>query len=214
MRDPTEGVRFSQMRMPFLRRNLPTRLDEEDEYNRYYGRLEHQDGLIIRICANSYHLLYEPGSTEWSHRPPGSFSSEHQADETAARDRRRDRFLEKFVNNPSWARGLSKAQVDGSNQRFRSWVNGDDLVHRGSEGESGETKATTEDNAPPAPEPEDTDMADAEPAEKPGEEEAGEEQEQAGEGDVSKDEPTMTETETKDDTKDETKDATDATQEP
>lgn len=182
MRDPTEGVLYSQMRMPFLRRNLPARLDEEEEYNRYYGPLEHQDGLIIRICANSYHLLYEPGSTEWNFRPPGR--SGHQADE-AVKERRRDRFTEKFVNNPVWARGLSKSQVDESNQRFRSWVNGEPGPSEpgdagdgdGDIGDAG-AKTTEEKDEEPAPgaapapeteshepEPEDTDMADAEPTE-------------------------------------------------
>ena len=69
MRDPTEGVPFSQMRMPFLKRNLPPKLEQEEEYNRYYRPLVHQDGLIIRICANSYHILYEPGSCDWWWRP-------------------------------------------------------------------------------------------------------------------------------------------------
>lgn len=175
------------MRMPFLRRNLPARLDEEEEYNRYYGPLEHQDGLIIRICANSYHLLYEPGSTEWNFRPPGR--SGHQADE-AVKERRRDRFTEKFVNNPAWARGLSKSQVDESNQRFRSWVNGESGPSEPGPSEPGDAgdgdgdigdagaKTTEEKDEEPAPgavpgpeteshepEPEDTDMADAEPTE-------------------------------------------------
>ena len=127
MRDPTEGVPFSQMRLPFLKRSLPAKLDQEDEYNRYYRPLVHQDGLIIRICANSYHLLYEPGSSEWSWRPTGPSeedAEEAAKDEAAVKERRRDRFMEKFVNNPVWAHGLSKDQVDESNQRFRSWING------------------------------------------------------------------------------------------
>ncbi|OJJ98247.1 hypothetical protein ASPACDRAFT_79806 [Aspergillus aculeatus ATCC 16872] len=127
MRDPTEGVAFSQMRMPFLKRNLPAKLEQEEEYNRYYRPLVHQDGLIIRICANSYHILYEPGSSDWWWRPTTSTdeSAEEVAKEEAAiKERRRDRFMEKLVNNPSWAHGLSKDQVDESNQRFRSWING------------------------------------------------------------------------------------------
>lgn len=191
MRDPTEGVPFSQMRMPFLKRSLPAKLDQEDEYNRYYRPLEHHDGLIIRICANSYHILYEPGSFEWSWRPTGP--SEENAEEAAKEDaavkeRRRDRFTEKFVNNPAWVHGLSKDQVDESNQRFRSWVKGSeagasdvDVDVDADAGGDTETAPAGEDNsattkAGGAPEsapetrdekpaePEDTDMADAEPA--------------------------------------------------
>lgn len=196
MRDPTEGVPFSQMRLPFMKRSLPAKLDQEDEYNRYYRPLVHQDGLIIRICANSYHLLYEPGSSEWSWRPTGPSeedAEEAAKDEAAVKERRRDRFTEKFVNNPVWAHGLSKDQVDESNQRFRSWINGTSESDGGpgpdpdsgpgteAEGETGEgtaagegdgEEAGTTGQAPPPEEtsenkpvePEDAEMADAEPA--------------------------------------------------
>ncbi|KAF9894622.1 Transcriptional regulatory protein sin3 [Aspergillus nanangensis] len=164
MRDPTEGVPFTQMRMPFLHRNLPPKLEQEEEYNRYYRPLVHQDGLIIRICANSYHILYEPGSFDWWWRPtasPDESTEEIAKEEAAVKERRRDRFTEKFINNPSWAHGLSKDQVDESNQRFRSWI-------KGSASEIGATaapEATTSEHAgEEGDEKEDTEMADAEPA--------------------------------------------------
>lgn len=155
MRDPTEGVPFSQMRMPFLKRNLPTRLDQEDEYNRYYRPLEHQDGLIIRICANSYHLLYEPGSCEWSWRPTGpteETAEEAAKEDAAVKERRKDRFVEKFINNPVWAHGLSKDEVDESNQRFRSWIRGSEpepSVSEAGEG-AGEGEDANADSGPGA----------------------------------------------------------------
>jgi paired amphipathic helix protein Sin3a len=126
MRDPTEGVPFSQMRMPFLKRNLPAKLEQEEEYNRYYRPLVHQDGLIIRICANSYHILYEPSSNDWWWRPspPEESADNFAKDEAAVKERRRDRFTEKFINNPSWAHGLSKDQVDEKNQDYRTWIKG------------------------------------------------------------------------------------------
>ena len=125
MRDPTEGVSFSQMRMPFLKRNLPAKLEQDEEYNRYYRRLVHHDGLIIRICANSYHILYEPGSYDWWWRPTAATqeeSEENVKELATVKERRHDRFREKFINNPGWAHGLSKDEVDASNQKFRAWV--------------------------------------------------------------------------------------------
>jgi paired amphipathic helix protein Sin3a len=162
MRDPTEGVPFSQMRMPFLKRNLPPKLEQEEEYNRYYRPLVHQDGLIIRICANSYHILYEPGSCDWWCRPkaPSEESPEDIAKEEAAvKERRRDRFMEKFVNNPSWAQGLSKDQVDESNQRFRSWIKGPEPEK---EKEKAPAGATEEADSEKKAEEEDAEMPDAE----------------------------------------------------
>ncbi|KAJ6129558.1 hypothetical protein N7512_002338 [Penicillium capsulatum] len=137
MRDPTEGVQFAEMHMPFLKRNLPTKLDEDEEYDRYYRRLQHHDGLIIRICANNYTILYQPPSHDWFWRSTAPLhekdadaetiqakEDEAAKETTAVREKRHDRFVEKFVNNPNWARGLSKDQVDESNQRFRSWIDG------------------------------------------------------------------------------------------
>lgn len=100
MRDPTEGVPFSRMRMPFLKRNLPPKLEQDEEYDRFYRPLVYHDGLVIRICANSYHILYEPNSNDWWWRPtnPGEESGEDKVrDETAVKERRRNRFIEKFV---------------------------------------------------------------------------------------------------------------------
>ncbi|KAL3438750.1 hypothetical protein BDV09DRAFT_159592 [Aspergillus tetrazonus] len=158
MRDPTEGVPFSQMRMPFLKRNLPGKLEQEEEYNRFYRPLVHQDGLIIRICANSYHILYEPGSYDWWYRPallPDETSEDTAKEEAAVKERRRDRFTEKFVNNPSWAHGLSKDQVDESNQRFRSWI-------KGSEAENAETSAPAGSATDKPENKDDVEMPDAE----------------------------------------------------
>lgn len=166
MRDPTEGVPFSQMHIPFLKRNLPAKLEQEEEYNRYYRRLVHHDGLIIRICAKSYHILYEPGSYDWWWRPTGpteGSSEEAAKEEAAVKDRRRDRFMGKFVNNPGWAHGLSKDQVDESNQRFRSWINGPERETSTGAGPGADTAGTAEE-AGDKPK-EDAEMADAEPSE-------------------------------------------------
>lgn len=190
MRDPTEGVPFSHMRMPFLKRNLPGKLDQEEEYNQYFRRLVHHDGLIIRICAKSYHLLYEPSSYDWWWRPSVTEGSAEGAakEEAAIKDRRRDRFMEKFVNNPSWAHGQSKDQVDESNQHFRDWIKGSkpkpepkpeaeaeaeaesgkDVGAGADEGAAAEAGAGTTDTAEETGQEkpnEDAEMADAEPSE-------------------------------------------------
>ncbi|CAG8032053.1 unnamed protein product [Penicillium salamii] len=137
MRDPTEGVQFAKMNMPLLKRNLPPKLEEDEEYERYYRTLQHNDGLIIRICANNYTMLYQPASSDWFWRSTAPVHEKDADAETiktqvedadkaksALKEKRHDRFREKFINNPVWARGLSKDQVDESNQRFRSWVDG------------------------------------------------------------------------------------------
>lgn len=174
MRDPTEGVDFSQMRMPFLKRNLPGKMDEDEEYDRYYRRIQHEESLIIRICANNYTILYEPSSADWFWRPPPEADKEADAETTKAREeelakekaalkeKRHDRFVEKFVNNPNWARGLSKDKVDESNQRFRSWLNGTLSQESPTPAEEPADKEEKPDEK--KEEPADTEMTEAEPA--------------------------------------------------
>ncbi|KAJ5232823.1 hypothetical protein N7468_005779, partial [Penicillium chermesinum] len=174
MRDPTEGVSFSDMRMPFLKRNLPAKLDEDEEYDRFYRRLEHHDGLVHRICANNYTILYQPGTYDFfwrSNAPiPGkdadaeTLSTMEEAlrqEQATLAEKRRDRFREKFVNNPSWAKNLSKDSVDESNQRFRSWMDG--ALLPAEDVGSGEGVEKPAEPIPAKPEPADTEMEDAQP---------------------------------------------------
>lgn len=141
MCDPTEGVPFSQMRMPFLQRSLPPRPEAvaagaspqalEEEYSRYYRPIISNDGLVLRICASSYHILYVPNTGEWWYRTPVSLPAAEARDIAAeyanTRRRRRERFAEKFGVRPMWARqDGAAAKTDGEvNGERDGAVNGD-----------------------------------------------------------------------------------------
>lgn len=162
MRDPTEGVPFSQMRMPFLKRSLPAKMDSDDEYNHYFRPIVNHDGLVIRICANSYHILYEPGTQDWWYRVDEEDPAEKAKELAAVKERRKDRFMEKFVNNPKWAQGLSKDQVDESNQRFRSWVRSSDAGQASGSGNGNGNEGAAKASEPRgSDETQDEQMADA-----------------------------------------------------
>lgn len=180
MRDPTEGVSFSEMRIPFLKRNLPPKLDEDEEYDRFYRRLQHHDGLVIRICANNYTILYQPPTHDFFWRSNAIIpekdadadaikaQEEEQVKEKATlKEKRHDRFVEKFVNNPNWARGQSKDKVDESNQRFRDWMNGTlstESLAPAEDAAKEDKEEKKEEESAGKPEPVDTEMADAETA--------------------------------------------------
>jgi paired amphipathic helix protein Sin3a len=102
---------------------------------------------------------------------------EQTKEKAATREKRHDRFVEKFVNNPNWARGLSKDKVDESNQRFRSWLNGTLEKEDSVPAETAEpvaavaapavasaSAADSQSEVQQTTEQPDTDMADAEPA--------------------------------------------------
>ena len=66
MRDRTEGVSLADINWPFLKRNMPPMLGDEDEYTNAYGSPQwNDDNLIIRIGQENYHILYDPGTSEW-----------------------------------------------------------------------------------------------------------------------------------------------------
>lgn len=65
MLDRTEGVPPDKLQFPFLRRNLPSQLSSEDDYSDRYNPLCNEDGLVIRIAPNNYHMLYDPGTMDW-----------------------------------------------------------------------------------------------------------------------------------------------------
>lgn len=123
MRDPTEGVPFRKMRIPFLKHNLPPRMNSDEEYNRTYGSLINHDHLVIRICASSYHMLFEPDTEEWWVREnkKGAGAVDPSAKEMVLQARK-GRFSDKFVLNTNWMKGMSKEDVDGINETFQKSI--------------------------------------------------------------------------------------------
>lgn len=177
MRDATEGVNFPRMRMPFLKRNMPAKVDSEEVRNKFFKPLVADENLVLRIDPVRYAIQYEPGSSEWwyrdaslqldsqesgSERTPSEAFAAASDQAAVVHEKRRDKFIEKHVNNPAWMRQMSKDEVDQINQRFRSWVGEASVAKR----ESVETDTTPADTTPADASPAAT-PADATPAEVP-----------------------------------------------
>lgn len=62
MLDHTEGIDANRLRRAFSHRALQKSLSSDDEE---WSPIAHEDGLVIRISPNNYHLLYDPGTTDW-----------------------------------------------------------------------------------------------------------------------------------------------------
>ncbi|MCJ1313047.1 Transcriptional regulatory protein sin3 [Agyrium rufum] len=130
----TEGVPHS-IQWPFLRRNLPPKLDTEDEYNAEWLPLYHEDGLSIRIPLESYRLLYDKNTTDWwVHQDKIRARGLAADDGEKARGVRRRRFGVKFGGD-RWMRGLGEEEVESRKSWWREIV-GDGK--RGAVGEPGE----------------------------------------------------------------------------
>ena len=120
MRDRTEGVPHA-IQWPYLRRNLPSKLHTEEDYNAAYLPQWNEDGLVIRICPNSYHLLYDSGTTDWwvhhdKVRRRGLNSIKDAKDD---RDRK---FREKFCDNNKWMQSMSPEGIAKVNKDFEIWL--------------------------------------------------------------------------------------------
>ena len=120
MREWTEGVTHA-IRWPFLRRNMPKDLLTEEQYSQTYLPQWNEDGLIVRICANNYHLLYDAGTSDWwvhdeKVRRRGLRGAEQ------LRKERKQKFEDKFVTHPSWMDHMNPAQVEEISLNFKQLV--------------------------------------------------------------------------------------------
>ena len=122
MRDWTEGVTHA-IRWPFLRRNMPRDLVTEEQYSQTYLPQWNEDGLIVRICANNYHLLYDADTSDWWVHD-AKVRRKGLSGEDQIRNERRSKFQDKFVEHGNWTNGLSAEDIEEANSRFRSLAGG------------------------------------------------------------------------------------------
>ncbi|MCJ1249064.1 Transcriptional regulatory protein sin3 [Trapelia coarctata] len=128
MRDWTEGVPHS-IRWPFLRRNVPRELETEEDYGQAYLPQWNEDALSIRIAANNYHLLYDPGTADWWVHD----DKVRQRGLKGAQGLRRERnkkFEEKFVEHPAWMAGMDKSAVDVVLREYAELLNDGNAADR------------------------------------------------------------------------------------
>ena len=123
MLDRTEGVPPGKIQFPFLRRNLPAKLETDEEYAEAYSPASNQDGLVIRISPNSYHMLYDPGTADWwlhsvkqQKRGLGAYA-ETKKSRTAGL-----KALTEDKSKNLWMSGLSDEAIDQINQNFEIWM--------------------------------------------------------------------------------------------
>ena len=130
MRDQTEGVNLSQIHLPFLKRNLPPMLADEEEYNNTYGVPQwNQDGLVITIqppshppnSPRAYKLLYEEYTADWwvhnqSVRKRGMGAYTEVAKE------RKERFAAVFGEKGTLIEEQSGAELEKETRDFECWI--------------------------------------------------------------------------------------------
>lgn len=118
--EPTEGVNRKKLRKVLLRRNLPSLEDVRKGLHR-------EEELTLKICVNSYTMLYVSGS-EYNIYDDIELGG---GKDGAARQRmknveekRNQKFREKFGMNTKWMSGMKHEEVQHVNREFRDWIDG------------------------------------------------------------------------------------------
>ena len=130
MRDQTEGVKLSDIQLPFLKRNMPPMLADEEEYNNTYGIPQwNQDGLVITIqppahppnSPRAYKLLYEEYTSDWwvhndsvRKRGLGVYGE--------VMKERKDKFGAMFGEKGTFIMEKSGPNLDKETEDFKRWI--------------------------------------------------------------------------------------------
>lgn len=84
------------------------------------------EGLVVRICLNSYKMVFEKGTCDFfMYDRAGAAGQEEKA--AFERDLRAERFRERMVTNNAWMKGMSHEEVQKIKDDHGKWKDGEVL---------------------------------------------------------------------------------------
>ena len=130
MLDHTEGVPLSSIRLPYLRRNMPfpppskdTSSEEVADMTGFAVPMYNEDGLVLRISPNNYHILYDPYTSDWWIQSAAFRKRGLGAYEEVKQERKRG--LQALFDNRErneWMKGLQDMEIEKTRATFESWI--------------------------------------------------------------------------------------------
>ena len=72
-------------------------MESEEDFSKAYTPQWNHDGLTVKVCPNSYHLLWDEG-TDWFFHD-AQVTKRGQTGMAALSQERKDRFVEKFESS-------------------------------------------------------------------------------------------------------------------
>jgi paired amphipathic helix protein Sin3a len=147
----TEGVARARLQKVLLERNLPSSsthsapLSSDSsaaaaaaESSYAQKPMTVHEGLVVRICLNSYKMVFEKGTCDFfMYDRVGAAGQEDKA--AFERDLRAERFRERMVTNNAWMKGMSHEEVQKIKDEHKRWKDGEVLGPSGGAG-AGEEK--------------------------------------------------------------------------
>lgn len=130
MIDPTEGIPWSKVHKPYLRRNLPGRdaeISTDEAFNNRFGPLLSEEHVEIRVIPETYKLHFEGWSVvfhENSYFKPEKPAEAREGEllRETKKEQRNARFEELFVRNTTWMKGKSGEEVDSIKADWQKWL--------------------------------------------------------------------------------------------
>ena len=122
--EPTEGVPIEgHLSMPFLKRNLPEDVEESEGRERSVPYL-YENNLELRICVNSYKILWTPKSEDWFVQSEKQRAQGYNGPVNLDRasEKRTSKFREKLVRQNKWVQAAGPDAVDGADKFFKTWM--------------------------------------------------------------------------------------------
>lgn len=118
--DHTEGVDQSSVSIPLRKHGLPELDDDSEETSDILQSITSDEHLNIRICVNTYKMVFAPKSEEWYLRSENlrvggedsSVEAEHEREQEA------DVAQQRLAMNTAWMKDLSKDDVDAKKLAF------------------------------------------------------------------------------------------------
>ena len=125
----TEGIPRNHLHKTILTRNLPSADAEIDETGVLPKPLAYDEDLSLRICVNTYKMLYKYPGSEYFIYTDKTLTTDPTTNTSAARERlrkyedaRTQRFKEKFEMNNAWMKNLNHDEVSKITMDFKKWT--------------------------------------------------------------------------------------------
>lgn len=125
--EPTEGINRNAISKALLSRNLDKDVDVESIIQQ--KALAFSEDLPLRICVNTYKMLYQYPGSEYFIYTDNSLTRDPKTKASSARQRlqkveaiRTQRFKEKFEMNAPWMKNLDHDEVSKITMAFKNWT--------------------------------------------------------------------------------------------
>lgn len=126
----TEGIVRSRLQKPLLERNLPPDVKESSDDSEAHKPIHAQEGLVVRICLNSYKMVFEKDTSDCFLYNRESFDSQedrkfHEEKQVFQTELRNDHLKDKLITNNLWMRGLSHEEVQKMKDDYQRFTEGE-----------------------------------------------------------------------------------------